>query len=743
MTDPVTIGDLTPFADAQAADLLESQRGAASGSLTAGKVVALARKSLQGAEATIRAAPATGASSGAVDLAGVTDGLSVVLSGGAPTYSAAVACVATANVILSGEQTIDGVLTAGSRVLLTAQTAAKDNGVWVTGPGAWTRAADADVGEGHCDDEVSNGQNVKVSGGTTNAGTTWTLTTANPITLGTTALTYTKDGTAKGHNLAFTNPSQTFAITGFAGMVAGGLPITVRFAGVFKLTHSANFYLSNNGADFLTLPGDMAVVFPTGANTCRVKLYPFNGVMTVLDKRTSDGAGQRDIDFGDYDPTNPTAPPALRVSQATSRRRIYVGGLTLQDGLGDTSDIRRISVQADGSPWIGPTPLNFTYSVPLISLNIGTSPSVVSYNQGRHAQDYEFQLETPTATARGGGKAIGCTDRNAAAGKSVTFDAAYFMPTNPSNANVGSGRGLVVLGRSSSEESGQTVGVFMPGSTVSRIWNFSAVWNYGQDIVKGNITIPMSDEAANFSAIAMRTMASPAEGLDVRYNTAADELRLGTVTGDVYTGRWGWQKAGGHMLPVTNLSVNIGSSSRRVNSLYTGGLDASGNVTLGTAGSNTLVMNATSITKPNAPGFQAKMNTANAQANVTGDGTLYQVLFDNERVDRAGEYDPATGVFTAAVTGLYLFSASVELTGVLAAHTDFFIGFIQGTNTRGVNRGDLSPDSVGHVTLSHTHILSLAAGDQVYVRIKVGGSTKVVSIGSPLDGTMFSGCLLG
>jgi hypothetical protein len=43
---------------------------------------------------------------------------------------------------LSGEQTIDGVLTSNSRVVLAGQTTSSQNGVWVTGSGAWTRATD-------------------------------------------------------------------------------------------------------------------------------------------------------------------------------------------------------------------------------------------------------------------------------------------------------------------------------------------------------------------------------------------------------------------------------------------------------------------------------------------------------------------------------------------------------------------------------------------------------------------------
>lgn len=55
--------------------------------------------------------------------------------------------VALANVTLSGEQTIEGVLTSGSVVLVTAQTDASENGFYLTAAGAWSRVnyTDGDV----------------------------------------------------------------------------------------------------------------------------------------------------------------------------------------------------------------------------------------------------------------------------------------------------------------------------------------------------------------------------------------------------------------------------------------------------------------------------------------------------------------------------------------------------------------------------------------------------------------------
>lgn len=92
----------------------------------------------------------------------------------------------TANIVLSGAQTIDGVaVIAGDRVLVKSQTLAKDNGIYVAANGAWVRAKDADASV-----EVTSGLSVPVEEGATLANTFWQLITDGVIVLGTTALTF-------------------------------------------------------------------------------------------------------------------------------------------------------------------------------------------------------------------------------------------------------------------------------------------------------------------------------------------------------------------------------------------------------------------------------------------------------------------------------------------------------------------------------------------------------------------------
>ncbi|WP_311968582.1 phage tail protein [Pseudomonas baltica] len=101
-------------------------------------------------------------------------------------YKQSVRAVATANIVLSGLQTVDGVVVvAGDRVLVPTQNTGKDNGLYVAAAGPWSRATDADISA-----EVTPGVLVVVEEGDAYADSIWQLTTNAPITLGATALVF-------------------------------------------------------------------------------------------------------------------------------------------------------------------------------------------------------------------------------------------------------------------------------------------------------------------------------------------------------------------------------------------------------------------------------------------------------------------------------------------------------------------------------------------------------------------------
>ncbi len=95
----------------------------------------------------------------------------------------------TANITLSGTQTIDGVaVVAGDRVLVKDQTTTSENGIYVASATAWARATDFDGAR-----DVVEGTLIKVTDGTTYAGAYFQVTTSNPIVPGTTSIGFSVD----------------------------------------------------------------------------------------------------------------------------------------------------------------------------------------------------------------------------------------------------------------------------------------------------------------------------------------------------------------------------------------------------------------------------------------------------------------------------------------------------------------------------------------------------------------------
>jgi hypothetical protein len=94
----------------------------------------------------------------------------------------------TANITLSGTQTIDGIaVTAGQRVLVKDQTTASQNGIYVVSASAWSRSTDADTA-----DELNSGCFFFVEKGTVNADNGFVMSQDATITFGSTAITFSQ-----------------------------------------------------------------------------------------------------------------------------------------------------------------------------------------------------------------------------------------------------------------------------------------------------------------------------------------------------------------------------------------------------------------------------------------------------------------------------------------------------------------------------------------------------------------------
>lgn len=155
-------------------------------------------------------------------------------------------------------------------------------------------------------------------------------------------------------------------------------------------------------------------------------------------------------------------------------------------------------------------------------------------------------------------------------------------------------------------------------------------------------------------------------------------------------------------------------------------------------GTNNIMSVATSgeINYPLQPSFLA---VGSLQSNVTGDGTVYTILYATEIFDQNGDF--ASPTFTAPVTGRYQLNCSTEVSGlgvlfvsggiVFAASNRSVIAFA-------VNWGAVM-NSGAVVRASCSELIDMDAGDTCTITINVGGSTLTVDIGA--TNTVFSGFL--
>jgi len=155
----------------------------------------------------------------------------------------AVVTVSLTNLTLSGEQTINGVTTSASRILVAGQTTGANNGVYVTGSGAWTRATDFASGA-----TPYSGTAFYVNQGTY-ANTVYVLSNVDPITVGTTALTFAR-ATHLSNIETFTLASGDITnqyVTLAQLIIASSLTLRVKGAGSLLEGSSYDYTMTTSG----------------------------------------------------------------------------------------------------------------------------------------------------------------------------------------------------------------------------------------------------------------------------------------------------------------------------------------------------------------------------------------------------------------------------------------------------------------------------------------------------------------
>lgn len=175
------------------------------------------------------------------------------------SWKTAAKVATTANITLSGIQTIDGVsLVAGDRVLVKNQTTQSQNGIYIVSAGAWVRSTDADT------PAELDGAAIFVQQGTLNADSGW-VQTATITTVGVS-------------NVVWSQFSGSNTYVAGTGLTLTGNTFSVNFgAGTVELPTGAvgvKLYNSSTGAIILTSNGTAR---STAAGTGIHLLLPASG----------------------------------------------------------------------------------------------------------------------------------------------------------------------------------------------------------------------------------------------------------------------------------------------------------------------------------------------------------------------------------------------------------------------------------------------------------------------------------
>lgn len=254
-------------------------------------------------------------------------------------YKQSVRVITVTNVTLSGgaPAAVDGVsLTSGNRVLVTGQSTASENGIYqVTTVGAgstgtWTRSNDANE-----TGEIEAGMIVMVTEGEIYGDTQWKLITNDPIVVGTTALTFVRNGAFEFGNIYANGTAVLATAVGDAVTFTAGTNVTIT---------------ANAETKTVTFASDDT---PPGGNTSEIQ-YNNAGVFAGSANLVFDGSNV--IVGGDV---VPVANLQHDLGNATNYwRSLYVGGNTIYLGniqLQDTGNNTLGIFSADGQ-----TPGNIT-----------------------------------------------------------------------------------------------------------------------------------------------------------------------------------------------------------------------------------------------------------------------------------------------------------------------------------------------------------------------------------------------
>jgi len=329
----------------------------------------------------------------------------------------------TANLTLSGTQTVDGVaLVAGDRVLVKDQSTQANNGIYVVAAGAWSRAADADTW-----DELVSALLFVESGG--QAGSAFYCPIQPGGTLGVTAITFNNFNisgtyfagtglTLTGSTFSITNTAVTPASYGSASAVP---TLTVNAQG--QLTAASNTNIAIGAAAITSGTIDSARLSGTYSGITGVGTL---GSLTVSSTITGSISGNA--------ATATSATSATTATTATNLAGGATGSISYQTGSGATSFLGigstgQVLTVAGGVPsWATPSAGTVT-SVSGSGTVSGISLSGTVTSSGSLTLGGTLDLSSPPT--------IGNTTANTIAGTTVTASTSFGSPVFKATSSAG------------------------------------------------------------------------------------------------------------------------------------------------------------------------------------------------------------------------------------------------------------------------------------------------------------------
>ncbi len=634
---------------------------------------------------------------------------------------APVLAATTSNITLSGEQTIDGISTSLSRVLVKNQLIPANNGLYLSNPSAWTRTTDANT----WNQLVS--AYVFVEEGTINGDTGWVCTSDPGGTLGVTAVTWAQFSGAgtytAGTGLSLTGTQFSIANTSVTPAAYG------------SASQVGTFTVNQQGQ--LTLAGNTTISIPASAiNSAISNAQLANSTITINGSAISLGGS---VSVGTVTSVTGTAPvvssggatPAISMAAATSLANGY---LTSTDWTTFNSKLSTVTADAplSGSGTSGShlviSQANTTTNGYLSSTDWNTfnskgsgsvtSVSVVSANglAGTVATSTTTPAITLTTTV------TGVLKGNGTAISAATSGVDYAPATSGSSilyGNASGGFNNVTIGSGISFASG-TLSATGSGGTVTSVTGTAPVVSSGG-------TTPAISMAAASGTVNGYLTSTDWTTFNNKSNTngtvtSVAALTLGTTGTDLSS-----TVATGTTTPVITLNVPTASATNR------GALSAADWTTFNSKGNGTVTSVTGTAPVVSSGGATPAISMAAATTSVSGYLTSTDWTTFNNKQPAGAYLTASTGVttFNGSTTGLTpatATSGAITLAGIL-------VGDNGGT---GVANTGKTITLGGNVTYSGAFTQTFTATANTSLTLPISGtviSTVTNMAANPVTGT--------